>query len=239
MALDLPPCGFQSGAMSAPVCRLYLVTPPALTDLQGFARALGDALAGGDVAAVQLRWKDAPLPVLREAVGVLKPLVQAAGAALILNDRPDFADALDCDGVHIGQDDMGYEQARRLMGDERIVGVTCHDSRHLAMDAAEAGADYVAFGAFFPTETKAAPTRADPEILSIWQETMQTPCVAIGGITVPTARGLAAAGADFLAVSAGVWSHPEGPKAAVAAFNTEIAEGVADRARLASSGTSL
>lgn len=215
--------------MSVPLCRLYLITPPALPDLQAFAASLADALSGGDVAAVQLRLKDAPLPVLREAVGVLKPIVHAAGAALILNDRPDFADALDCDGVHVGQEDMDCEQARRIMGDERIVGVTCHDSRHLAMDAAEAGADYVAFGAFYPTGTKEAPTRADPEILSIWQETMQTPCVAIGGITVETAQGLAAKGADFIAVSAGVWSHPDGPKAAVTAFNAAMKAGVADR----------
>jgi thiamine-phosphate pyrophosphorylase len=115
------------------------------------------------------------------------------------------------------------------MGRERMVGVTCHDSRHLAMEAAEAGADYVAFGAFFATSTKDAPTRADPEILSIWQETMETPCVAIGGVTAANARGLAAAGADFLAVSAGVWAHPEGPGVAVAAINAEIASGVAAR----------
>jgi thiamine-phosphate pyrophosphorylase len=110
-----------------------------------------------------------------------------------------------------------------------MVGVTCHDSRHLAMEAAEAGADYVAFGAFFPTTTKDAPTRADPELLSIWQETMQTPCVAIGGVTAENARGLAAAGADFLAVSAGVWAYPQGPAAAVRALNAAIAEGLAER----------
>jgi thiamine-phosphate pyrophosphorylase len=115
------------------------------------------------------------------------------------------------------------------MGPGRIVGVTCHDSRHLAMEAAEAGADYVAFGAFFDTSTKEPRTRADPEILTIWQETMQTPCVAIGGITVETAAELARAGADFLAVSAGAWSHPDGPAAAVAALNAEIARGLAAR----------
>jgi thiamine-phosphate pyrophosphorylase len=117
------------------------------------------------------------------------------------------------------------------MGPDRMVGVTCHDSRHLAMEAAEAGADYVAFGAFFPTSTKEAKTRADPEILSIWQESMEVPCVAIGGITVATARELARAGADFLAVSAGVWSHGDGPAGAVKAFNAEMAAGVAERER--------
>jgi len=132
------------------------------------------------------------------------------------------------DGVHIGQSDMPYKEARKLMG-ERMVGVTCHDSRHLAMEAAEAGADYVAFGAFFPTTTKDAPTTADPEVLTIWQETMEVPCVAIGGITAANAAGLATAGADFLAVSAGVWSYPEGPAAAVDALNAAIAEGLAAR----------
>jgi thiamine-phosphate pyrophosphorylase len=131
--------------------------------------------------------------------------------------------------VHVGQSDTPYAQARRLMGRDRIVGVTCHDSRHLAMEAAEQGADYVAFGAFFPTSTKDAATRAEPEILSVWQETMETPCVAIGGITADTARGLAAAGADFLAVSAGVWSHPAGEAEAVRALNAAIALGLADR----------
>jgi thiamine-phosphate pyrophosphorylase len=110
-----------------------------------------------------------------------------------------------------------------------MVGVTCHDSRHLAMEAAEAGADYVAFGAFFPTTTKDAPTRAEPEILRIWQEVMEIPCVAIGGVAVDNAAGLAAAGADFLAVSAGVWAYPLGPAAAVRGLNAAIAEGLAQR----------
>ena len=120
-------------------------------------------------------------------------------------------------------------QARKIIGPNRMVGVTCHDSRHLAMEAAEAGADYVAFGAFFPTETKEASTRAEPEILSIWQEVMEAPCVAIGGITAANCRPLVIAGADFLAMSAGVWAYPEGPAAAVRAFSAEIAAGLAER----------
>jgi thiamine-phosphate pyrophosphorylase len=213
-----------------PACRLYLITPPVLDDLAAFGHVLGKALDAGDVAALQIRLKDAPDEVIAAAVDALAPIAHARGVAVILNDRPDLAAKLDCDGVHIGQEDAPYAEARRLVGPDRMVGVTCHDSRHLAMEAAEAGADYVAFGAFHPTTTKAAPTRAEPEILTIWQETMEVPCVAIGGITVDTARALAAAGADFLAVSAGVWSHGEGPAAAVAAFNAEIAKGLADRA---------
>jgi thiamine-phosphate pyrophosphorylase len=215
--------------MASPLCRLYLITPPRLDDLAGFGRALGHALDADDVACLQIRLKDQADEVVAAAIDALSPIAQARGVAVILNDRPDLAARLGCDGVHVGQDDAPYAEARRLVGRDRIVGVTCHDSRHLAMEAAEAGADYVAFGAFFPTATKEAKTRADPEILSIWQETMEVPCVAIGGITVATAREIARAGADFVAVSAGVWSHGDGPAAAVKALNAEIAAGVAER----------
>ena len=217
--------------MSRPACRLYLITPPQLGDLAVFAGRLEAALSAGDVAALQVRLKDASEAEIAEAVQVLGPIARAYDAALILTDDPDLAARLDCDGVHVGQSDMPCAEARRRVGKDRTVGVTCHDSRHLAMEAAEQGADYVAFGAFFPSSTKDAPTRTDPEILSVWQETMQTPCVAIGGITAETARGLAAAGADFLAVSAGVWSHPEGEAQAVRDLNAAIGEGLADRSR--------
>jgi thiamine-phosphate pyrophosphorylase len=210
-------------------CRLYLITPPRIDDLAGFGRTLAATLDAGDVAAMQIRLKDVGDAVIAAATDALSPIAQARGVAVILNDRPDLAARLGCDGVHVGQSDTPYAEARRLMGPERMVGVTCHDSRHLAMEAAEAGADYVAFGAFFPTTTKDAPTRAEPEILSIWQESMETPCVAIGGITAANARGLAKAGADFLAVSAGVWAHPDGPAAAVKALNAEMSAGAAER----------
>jgi thiamine-phosphate pyrophosphorylase len=210
-------------------CRLYLITPPRLDDLAAFSRALAEALDAGDVAALQIRLKDVPDETIAAAVAELAPIAVSRGVAVILNDRPDLAVALGCDGVHIGQDDAPYADARRLMGPNAMIGVTCHDSRDLAMDAAEAGADYVAFGAFFDTATKDASTRADPEILSIWQESMLTPCVAIGGVTAANCRPLVVAGADFLAVSAGVWGFPEGPAAAVRAFNAEIAAGLAER----------
>ncbi len=215
--------------MSPPPCRLYLITPPRIDDLAAFGHVLAKALDAGDVAALQIRLKDADDEIVAAAVDALAPIAQSRGVAVILNDRPDLAAKLGCDGVHVGQDDMPLAQARKIVGPDRMVGVTCHDSRHLAMEAAEGGADYVAFGAFFPTPTKEAKTRAEPEILSIWQETMEVPCVAIGGITVATARELAKAGADFLAVSAGVWSYGDGPAAAVKAFNAEIAAGVAER----------
>jgi thiamine-phosphate pyrophosphorylase len=212
--------------MPPSACRLYLITPPAVADPAAFAQRLEDALEGGDVAAVQIRLKPAPDEEIAALTRLVLPIAQARGVAVIMNDRPDLAARLGCDGAHVGQQDAPYAEARRMLGPDRIVGVTCHASRHLAMEAAEAGADYVAFGAFFETATKDAPTRADPELLEIWHETMQTPCVAIGGITAANAQSLVAAGADFLAVSSGVWGHPEGPKAAVAALNRAIAAGV-------------
>lgn len=183
---------------------------------------LKEALKGGDVASFQLRLKHVSDDDIRRAVDTLRPVVQAAGAAFILNDRPDLAAELGCDGVHIGQEDATYAEARRALPNG-IVGVTCHDSRHLAMEAAEAGADYVAFGAFFPTQTKEPKTQASPEILSWWSEMMVVPCVAIGGITVENAPVLIEAGADFLAVSAGVWEYRSGPQQAVREFNALFA----------------
>ena len=215
--------------MALPLCRLYLITPPRLDDLAAFGHTLAHALDAGDVAALQIRLKDVGDDIIAAATDVILPMCQARGVAAILNDRPDLAARLGCDGVHVGQTDASYAEARRIVGKDRMVGVTCHDSRHLAMEAAEAGADYVAFGAFYPTATKDAPTRAELEILTDWQAVMEVPCVAIGGITVDNARPLVEAGADFLAVSAGVWSHPDGPAAAVRAINATISEGLKAR----------
>jgi thiamine-phosphate pyrophosphorylase len=200
-------------------CRLYLISPPKLS-AANFITPLREALAGGDVASFQLRLKDIEDDSVRRTADLLRPVVQAHGAAFILNDRPDLAAELGCDGVHVGQEDASYAEARATMGPSRIVGVTCHNSRHLAVEAAEAGADYVAFGAFFPTRTKEPKTQADIELLNWWSEMMVVPAVAIGGITVANAPALIEAGADFLAVSAGVWEHADGPEAAVKAFNS-------------------
>ena len=205
-----------------PTCRLYLITPPVIDDLAAFGLDLAQALDAGDVAALQIRLKDQPDEVIAAAVDAFSPICHSRGVAVILNDRPDLAARFGCDGVHVGQDDMPLAEARKLVGAKMTIGVTCHDSRHLAMEAAEGGADYVAFGAFFPTSTKETGFRPDPELLTIWQETMQTPCVAIGGITAENAGALAEAGADFVAVSSGVWNHPEGPAAAVKAINAAI-----------------
>ena len=164
--------GAASKAAMTAECRLYLITPPELDDLAAFGKALAHALDAGDVAALQVRLKGVSDEVIAAAVDVITPIAHARGVAVILNDRPDLAAQLGCDGVHVGQTDMSYGDARKLMGREAMIGVTCHDSRHLAMEAAEAGADYVAFGAFFPTDTKETTHRPELIELSIWQETM-------------------------------------------------------------------
>ena len=209
--------------MSRPAPRLYLITPPKF-ELEVFAPTLDETLQEGDIACLQIRLKQpdgSPVEddTIRRAVEILCPLAQQHNVAVLLNDRPDLARDLDCDGVHIGQNDMDYRQARTLLGENAIIGVTCHASRHLAMLAGDAGADYVAFGAFFDTKTKDTIARPSLDILTWWQEVMEPPCVAIGGITPENGDTLAAAGADFLAVSGGVWQHPEGPVAAVRAFD--------------------
>ena len=203
--------------------RLYLITPPAL-EPAAFAPKLEAALDAGDVACLQLRLKDVDDDAIRRAADVLRPIAQSRDVAFIMNDRPDLALQTGSDGVHVGQEDASYAEARRLLGPDRIVGVTCYNSRHLAIEAAEAGADYVAFGGFFRSTTKDTRRIADndPEILRWWSEIMTVPSCAIGGITPENCGVLVEAGADFLAVIAAVWDHPQGPGVAVKAFEEAI-----------------
>ena len=208
-------------------CRLYLVTPERL-DPEAFAETLALALDAGDVACVQLRLKGVDDDAIRTAARILSPVAQQRDVAFIMNDRPDLAAETGCDGVHVGQKDTAYAEARAIVGDDAIVGVTCHDSRHLAMVAADQGADYVAFGAFFPTASKDAIGHPDAGILKWWSELTVVPCVAIGGITPDNCPPLVRAGADFLAVLSAVWNHPAGPGEAVKAFNKAIEEALAE-----------
>ncbi|CAA9241815.1 MAG: Thiamin-phosphate pyrophosphorylase [uncultured Acetobacteraceae bacterium] len=202
---------------------MYLITPPVLEPAR-FAEDLARALDAGDVGALQIRLKDADDDAVRRAVDALRPVAQARGVAVILNDRADLAVETGCDGAHLGQTDGDHAAARRSLGPERTLGLTCHASRHLAMEAGEVGADYVAFGAFFPTATKETQHRAEPELLEWWSGVFELPCVAIGGITAENCAPLVRAGADFLAVVGAVWGHPEGPAAGVRAMNEAIAE---------------
>ena len=202
--------------------KLYLITPTPLVASE-FAPQLTDALDAGGVACVQLRLKDVSDDEISDACVILKPIAQSRGAAFILNDRPDLAADCGCDGVHIGQQDDSYQEARDRMGEDAIVGVTCHDSIHLAMQAGEQGADYVAFGAFHSTETKAATHHATPELITQWSEIATVPCVAIGGITPQNCRPLVEAGAEFIAVVSAIWNHSDGPAEAVRTFNAAMA----------------
>lgn len=208
--------------------RLYLISPPAI-DLPKFVVALEQAFQGGDVGSFQLRLKDASDSDIIKACKTLIPICHAHEAAFILNDRPDLAVKVKADGIHLGVDDTPIQEARKIVGDEMVIGATCHASRHLAMTAGEQGADYVAFGAFYPTTSKpkeklekwGTPT---PEILEWWQTFMLLPCVAIGGINAANLGPLVKAGADFIAVITAVWNHAAGPKAAVEELNNAIKE---------------
>ncbi|HYI43069.1 MAG TPA: thiamine phosphate synthase [Sphingomicrobium sp.] len=200
--------------------RLYLISPQ---DVAGpFAERLRAATASEAVAAFQLRVKDVPEHELARLAEPLQRICADNGVAFIVNDSVSLAKRLGADGVHLGQQDGDVREARDVLGSAAQIGVTCHDSRHLAMDAGEAGADYVAFGAFYPTTTKPSDYRPQPAILSWWSTIFEIPCVAIGGITPANARPLVEAGADFLAVCQAVW-RAEDPAAAVAAFGEALA----------------
>ena len=203
--------------MTRTPCLLYLISP---LDVGGdFPDRLTAALDAGPVAAFQFRVKGLEQHEAARLAEPLQAICAARDVAFIVNDDVALAKRLDADGVHLGQGDGDPRDARRELGANAQIGVTCHASRHMAMEAGEAGADYVAFGAFYPTTTKAVEHHADPEILEWWQGMFELPCVAIGGITIDNARVLIDAGADFLAVSGAVWAHPDGPAAAVQAFN--------------------
>ncbi len=207
-------------------CRLYLLTPAPL-DVEAFAPLLEQALDAGDVACLQLRREGLDDDALRAAALRLMPMAQSRGVAFLVEGHAALAAELGCDGVHIGPDDMPYEEARRLVGPNRIVGVACRDSRHAALEAAEAGADYVSFGAFFPSMTVASDSRPPVDLLEWWSDVMTVPVVAIGGISPANCGDLVAAGADFIAAVAAIWGDPRGPGAAVVDFERAIGTVVA------------
>lgn len=213
----------SSSTALRPRTRLYLITPPQIADMAGFTKALEAALGAGDVASLQLRLKGADgmidMQATREVSQAVTGMAQEAGVAVLVNDAPELVSELGVDGVHLGWDDMSIKDARKLLGPEAIIGATAKNSYHKAMQAGEEGAEYVAFGAFYPTSTKAITVPAELELLEVWQAAMLVPCVAIGGITPANAEPLVVAGADFLAVSAGVWNDPDGPASAVRQFN--------------------
>ena len=200
-------------------CQLYLISP---LDVGGdFPSRLARALAAGPVAAFQFRVKGVNEHEAARLAEPLQAICAARDVAFIVNDSIALAKRLGADGVHLGQSDGSVQEARQRLGRDAQIGVTCHNSRHLAMEAGEAGADYVAFGAFFPSDTKDTQYRAEPELLSWWQTLFELPCVAIGGITPENCAPLVQAGADFLAVSGAVWNGDEA--AAIRAFAEKLA----------------
>ncbi|PCI63712.1 MAG: thiamine phosphate synthase [Kordiimonadales bacterium] len=208
-------------------CLLYLITPPVIEDLQAFAKVLDDVLATGEVVCLQLRLKGADDETIVGAAETLLPICHAHEVALLINDRADIAEQTGADGVHLGQNDGGLASARSLLGADKDIGVTCHASKDMAFQAGDQGANYVAFGACFESETKpdadVVGTETLMEILTDWDEVTDVPCVAIGGITPENCRQVADAGAHFVAVSGSVWGHKDGPVAAVKAFGKALA----------------
>ena len=204
-----------------PPCQLYLISPPVVD--AGFPDRLKAALEAAPVAAFQLRLKGIDDHAIARAAEPLQRICADLGTSFIVNDSISVAKRLGADGVHLGQGDGDPREARQILGKDAQIGVTCHDSRHLAMEAGEAGADYVAFGAFYQTGTKVVEYYADMEILRWWTTLFPIASVAIGGITPENAAPIVAAGADFIAVSAAIWRPKGGEAAAVQAFNRVLA----------------
>lgn len=202
-----------------PECHLYLISP--LEVGGGFPDRLARALDASPVAAFQFRVKDIDQHEAARLAEPLQKICAARDVTFIVNDTIALAKRLGADGVHLGQDDGSVAEARQVLGREAQIGVTCHDSRHMAMQAGEDGADYVAFGAYFPTTTKEVKHQAGLDLLEWWQAVFELPCVAIGGITPDNCAPLVRAGADFLAVCGAVWNGDEA--AVVRAFSQAIA----------------
>jgi len=196
-------------------CGLYLLTPEIIDDLVVFGAELDKVLATGAVDVVQLRLKDASDEDFKAAAAALLAVCHAYDVPMLVNDRADIAAEVDADGVHLGQNDGDVATARALLGADKDIGVTCHGSKDLAFAAGEQGANYVAFGAFFPSTTKQDAEIADKDILTVWDEVTEVPAVAIGGITAENCKELADAGAHFVAVCAAVWGADVGAVAAV------------------------
>jgi thiamine-phosphate pyrophosphorylase len=217
-------------------CRLYLITPPRFV-LTTFVEQFKQACDGGDIASLQIRLKEADNDTpqtddaIKKATDALLPLCRAHDIALIINDRPNLVKSTGADGVHVGQSEDSIARndiamIRKQLGDHYVIGASCYGSRDLAMAAGEQGADYVSFGAFYETQTKTPKGRPSPDLLTWWTTHTELPACAIGGIKPDNCEPLVRAGANFIAVVTGVWDYPEGPKAAVEAYNVAISKGL-------------
>lgn len=203
-------------------CQLYLISPPTIDDLDQFIGALEKTLATHTVSVFQLRLKDVSADVIRDTAKQLLPICHKHGIQFIINDDAKLAAEIGADGVHLGESDHNYKEARALLGPHKIIGVSCYDSSDRAMELADQGADYVSFGAFFPTTTKQAKAHPSPDILTNWSKSSVVPCAAIGGITAENCQALVKAGADFIAVISYVWNHPKSPEVAVQELHAKL-----------------
>ena len=201
--------------------KLYLISPPDI-NINEFIFSLDDVLNTGLVSCFQLRLKNVKDEDIIESAKALKPICNKYHVPFILNDRLDLVNKVEADGVHLGEDDDSILEARKLLGPKAIIGASCYNSKHLAMEAAEEGADYVAFGAFFATITKDPKTKADINIIKDWTLISNIPCVAIGGINSSNCKELVDAGVDFIAVVGSIWNKNDDPKSAINKFKSII-----------------
>ncbi len=204
--------------------QIYLLTPPVIADLDAFAGALQEVVDAVQITVLQIRLKPGEADLVRTVFARLAPIVRGGGGFVLINDDPKLALDLGADGVHLGQSDMGIKEARKLIGRDMVIGSTAHASRHLAMQGGEAGADYVAFGAFYPSATKKTQSVASIDLLIWWSALFEIPCVAIGGIDASNVGPLVKAGAEYVSVCSGIWQAKEGPKAAAISLAKAILE---------------
>ena len=203
--------------MTEYLTKIYLITPPKIDEKLFFA-SLENVLSTKIVSCLQIRLKNVEDKNIIEICKIVRPICDNYKIPLIINDRLDLVKKCDADGVHLGQDDGSIKDARKYLGSNFIIGASCYNSKHIAMKAAENGADYVAFGAFFESKTKIPKVQVKTNIIEDWNFISNIPCVAIGGITPTNCKDLIKAGADHLAVIGSIWNSDKSPEKAIMDF---------------------
>lgn len=196
------------------MAQIYLISPPQI-ELKDFSLKLENALKTGFVPSFQLRLKNYSPSEIKKISQEIKKICDENNCLFLLNDFYEIALEVGASGVHVGIDDKKISQIRQNSPKNFVIGASCYDSKHLAMEAGEQGADYISFGAFFETQTKISRGKPTVEILNWASEILNLPIVAIGGINDKNCVELVKNGADFLAVISYVWQHPEGVEVAI------------------------